>query len=138
MTPFWGGAQVLPVAQQQPAQSLELFGYLGVPGPAEAVPLLPAHLVEGVRGPLNGMESVQADDGIGSTCGHHRADPLGPVAAHESQLGRALVPEGIEEGTDGVLAAAFGCPDHLSCQVVTDNSDSVESGLSSPIGPAAR
>lgn len=115
------GAEVLPVPQEEPAQAFELLGRLGSAVVPQAVPLLPADLVEGGSRPAHDVEVVQADDGLGGSLGNNGPDPLGPVAADEGQLFGPILTQSIEEGPDGLFRASLGGPDHLARQVVADN-----------------
>src|SRR5260370_262795 len=84
------------------------------------VPDLPADLVQRVGRPLDHVEGIQADGGIGAVLLDRDQDPLGTVTADVGELGAALVAEQLEEALDHFLAAAFGGPDQPTRDVIDD------------------
>lgn len=67
-------------------QALELLGGAGVAGGSELVPLEAADLVEGLGGPADHMERVQADDRVGGPFGDDLGDPGRVVRGHELEV----------------------------------------------------
>src|SRR5713226_474037 len=84
------------------------------------VPDLAADLVQRVGRPLDHVEGIQADGGIGAVLLDRDQDPLGTVTADVGELGAALVAEQLEEAVHHLATAPLSRPDQPATGVIDD------------------
>jgi hypothetical protein len=77
-----------------------------------------ADLVEGLGGPADHVERVEADDRLGGLVTDRSVDPLGPVGGDVGDLGGPLGAQSVEERFDRGNVTAGRSPDQPSGVVI--------------------
>src|SRR5438552_15413508 len=95
------------------------------------VPDLAADLVQRVGRPLDHVEGIQADGGIGAVLLDRDQDPFGAIAADVADLGAPLRAEQLEEAVHHLATAALSRPDQPATGMIDD-----EREIALPFEPA--